>query len=471
MNTAQRVVKNFLSLATAQIISQLLGFVAVVYLARVLSAEGFGKLGFTTAILAYFMLFTNLGLNTFGTREVARNKGRINRYVNNILTMKLVASIIAFTLLAIFVYFIPQPLEIKKLILFLGLTLFTSAFVMDWLFQGIERMEFIAISRMLWQLCYVALVFWIVKSPEQLLKIPFIQVGTGIIPIAILFSVYRRTFSSIKLDFDFGFWKKMLRQSLPMGFSFIMITIYYNFDQVMLGFMKGEEVVGWYSAAYKPVLMIGGVFNLYMPTIFPLVSKYFKDSSEKLRQLLSCVSKIIIMIAIPIGFGGVILAEGIINQIYGPTYSNAALSFKILILTQAVIWLASPFAYPLIACNRQNKFMAIVSMGAITNIIFNFILIPKFSLYGAAAATLIAEIVVGVADYFVFRKEVIVFTYWSYFYKPFLASLVMAVMILVTNFDVIMSFLVGVVTYSLSILLIKGIMKSEIRQLMAWGDK
>ena len=86
MSTTRRILKNFVSLSFSQIVTKALGLVSVAYLARVLGAEGFGKIGFAQAILAYFMLLVNLGLSTLGTREVARNREEISRYVNNILT-------------------------------------------------------------------------------------------------------------------------------------------------------------------------------------------------------------------------------------------------------------------------------------------------------------------------------------------------------------------------------------------------
>ena len=46
-----------------------------------------------------------------------------------------------------------------------------------------------------------------------------------------------------------------LKQHLTPIFSFFMMTvattIYTNLDSVMLGFMKGDDAVGYYNAAIK----------------------------------------------------------------------------------------------------------------------------------------------------------------------------------------------------------------------------
>ena len=164
MSTVRRVLKNFLSLTFAQIICNLLGFVAVAYLARVLGVEGFGSIGFAFAIASYFLLLNNLGFDTFGTREIARNKEKISQYVNNILSLKLFTSFIAFFLLLVFVLIIPKPTEIKKLILFYGLTMFSSALTVEWTFMGLEKMGIIAFSRILKQIFYLLFIILLVES-------------------------------------------------------------------------------------------------------------------------------------------------------------------------------------------------------------------------------------------------------------------------------------------------------------------
>ena len=82
LSTGQRILKNFLSLTTANIISRLISFVTIAYLARVLNASGFGQICFAQAIIAYFALLSNLGLTTFGVREVARDKEHITDFSN-----------------------------------------------------------------------------------------------------------------------------------------------------------------------------------------------------------------------------------------------------------------------------------------------------------------------------------------------------------------------------------------------------
>jgi len=474
MSTGRRILKNFLFLSFAEVITKVLGFVALAYLARVLGAEGFGKLGFATAILGYFGLLVNLGLNTLGAREVARNKEEAYRYVNNTLALRTVASITAFGLLAIFVCFIPKPLEVKKLILFSGLGLFTSAFVIEWVFQGIERMELIAIARVAKWLIYVGGVFWAVKSPVQILEIPFIRVGSEIVAVGILLLIYRRIFGSVKLEFNLKFWKQILRRSLPMGFSIIMITIYVNFDKLMLGLMQNMEVVGWYDAAYKIVVLVGTLPSLVLSVFFPMLSSCYSKNRNRLSRIANKYVTVMLTLGIPMGFGGTVLAPQIIRFIYGAGFEKAVLPLQILAWNITMIFINMAYGNPLLAWNKEKKYMKAVAIGAIVNLVLNPLLISRYSLVGASIATLLAEIAVFFGLYFEFQK-VVAMPLLRYLLKPVAASGLMTLALLLLSLlsnNILMLLPLGIAVYLVAIIRFKVITMQDVKLIcLRGGDK
>ena len=125
--TIRRTTKNLLSLSGAQILSQMISFAVIVYLARTLGVANFGKIGFAQALVLYFSLGVNLGLTVVGVRSVARKKLEMERYASHILTLRLTLAVLFFFLLGVTVILIPQPAEVKYLIMLYGLSLFPSA--------------------------------------------------------------------------------------------------------------------------------------------------------------------------------------------------------------------------------------------------------------------------------------------------------------------------------------------------------
>jgi O-antigen/teichoic acid export membrane protein len=306
----------------------------------------------------------------------------------------------------VFVYFLPKPLEIKKLILFFGFSLFTFSFTIDWVFMGIQRMQYIALAHITQNLLYVALVVSLVKMPDQILSVPFLHVGSALVAVLILMTVFVRKYGSFKLDFDFGFWKHILSQAFPMALSIIAIQIYLNFDTVMLGFMKSDGDVGWYNAAYKviSVLLLGGC--IYYNAIFPVISNLYKKSVEKLKHLMQFTLSLMILIIAPMLVLGTIFAAQIIGLIFGDGYQESVVVFQILLWSVAAILLNGLFGRCLLGCDRQKYHLVCVSAGTLVNLILNFLLIPPLGIKGAAIATVAAEIMVFFMFYFGTRRIV-----------------------------------------------------------------
>jgi len=464
MSTLRRVVKNFLSLSIAQIIAHFISFLVIVYLARILAPINFGKIGFAQAIIAYFMLLSNLGLGTLGAREIARNKGAINTYINNIITLRLILAFFSFGLLLIFINLIHKSMEVKYLIVFYGFTLFSNILLIEWVFQGMEKMEFIGISRILVMLFYGLLIFILIKNPERLLLVPCFWFLGNLTGGLFLVYTFTKQFGKIRLKFNFSFWKNLLRHALPMGAASIMIRIYYNFDIVMLGFIKEDKIVGWYTATYKIILFIWTFITLFINVIFPLMSRYYKESQEKLQTLIISSTKLLSGVAFPLGVGGTILAEPIINFLYGKEFSGGVIAFQILIWSLTIICIRCTYEHSFLACNKEKRYLFGVMCGAFTNIVLNLLLIPRFSLKGAATATVISELVFsGYLFYYlriVNRKEIV-----KLLIKPFVAAVLMGFVIYyLKGFNLFLPISMGIITYSIFILLLKGVTFEEIAQ-------
>jgi len=393
LSTARNVLKNFLSLTFADFFNKALAFFAVAYLARVLKTEGYGKIEFAQAIIVYFLLVVNQGLSVFGVREIAKDQLKVKIQVAQILTIRLLLSLVSYILLVIFVLLVKQPSDIKKLLLIYGFTFFTFSFTLDWVFQGIEKMEYVALGRIINQVVYVGGLFFLVKNWDQLLRVPIIRIAAAIAGAIILLYTFIQRYGDIKLSYDLNLWKQIFKQSIPMGISFLVIQLYYNLDSVMLGFMKGVTVVGWYNAAYKIVLLFLGFASLFGTTIFPVLSRYHKESLDKLREFVFHSSRFNIFFGFPIAVGGTILSGQIIQFVYGSAYQSSILPLQILIWSVSTVYFNCSFAFCLLACDRQKEYMYSVIAGAIVNLILNIMLIPKYSMLGASIATIVCEVI------------------------------------------------------------------------------
>ena len=149
MNIARRVAKNTFFLLGGTGLGAVFTLLAMIYLARVLGPNGFGQISFAMAIAAYFISLNNLGLPLFGTRQVAREKEKISYYAGDIITARLFLTILGFGILFCLIAFLSKPLTTKYLITLYGLGMISASLLLDWAFQGVEKMGFVGFGRIL----------------------------------------------------------------------------------------------------------------------------------------------------------------------------------------------------------------------------------------------------------------------------------------------------------------------------------
>ena len=161
-----------------------------------------------------------------------------------------------------------------------------------------------------------------------------------------------------------------------------------------------------------------------------------------------------VFLALPLVIGGMTLTPKIIDFVYDLRYFPSILAFQILLIMAALSYICNPFAQALIVSNQQKRLFWITSSGAIINIGLNLILIPKYSLYGAAFTTVVTLFLI----FFLLYKFTLKFTPIKPFNLKFLfsfliagpSSIVMYFVIsqpIVYNLNVIFSILIGVVVY------------------------
>ncbi|MCK4223723.1 MAG: flippase [candidate division Zixibacteria bacterium] len=461
MSTARTVSKNFLFLTFADFFNKALAFLGVVYLARVLRVEGFGKIEFAQAIMVYFLLVVNQGLSLFGVREIAKDKTRIKTYVDHIMTMRLLLSLVSYVFLVVFVLWIKQPMEVKRLLLIYGFTLFTFSLTLDWVFQGIEKMEYIALGRIINQVVYVGGLFLLVKNWDQLLRVPIIRVVATITGAIILLYIFIKRYGDVKLSYDLNLWKQIFRQSIPMGVSFVVIQLYYSFDSVMLGFMKGVTVVGWYNAAYKIVLLFIGFASLFGTAIFPVLSRYYKESFTKLSNFVFQSSRLNIFFGLPIAVGGTILSGQIIQFVYGSAYQSSVLPLQILFWSVFTVYFNCSFAFCLLACDKQKEYMYSVLAGATVNLTLNLILIPKYSMLGASIATIVCEVItLGLILFY--SRRIVKAIPWIDLLKILGASAFMGMVLYFFPGNLLTKVFLGIFVYLAAMIVLRGIKGEDV---------
>jgi O-antigen/teichoic acid export membrane protein len=168
---------------------------------------------------------------------------------------------------------------------------------------------------------------------------------------------------------------------------------------------------------------------------------------------------LIIAVAIPLSAGGIILGKSLIVLIFGSQYSDAGVALQILICYAALNLLNMIYARGLWACGKQRVYLMIVSIEALVNLIFGFLLIPSMGAVGAAVSILIVESIAIILHYWQLNK-VVELSWSNHVIKPVLASALMLLLLVVglrLGFSVIVLVGGGLLIYAASFCLVKGL--------------
>ena len=393
MNTVQRIAKNTAALFAAQFVVAILGLILSIFIARSLGDVIFGKYSFALAFTALFAVFSDLGYSTLLIREVARDKSQASKYLNNVLCMRALLSLIIFALIVITINVMGYLADTKNVVYLFGIYTLVVSFsaVFKVTFRAFEKMEYEAGITIIANIIRVSLGLLVLLLGYGLIELALVFLFSGVFDLLFSFLVCMRKFVKPKIELDFEFWKSTIKIALPLSMLSIFGLIYMRIDTIMLSVMKGDAVVGWYNAAYNLVLGFKSIPHLFMNALFPLMSGYFVSSKDSLRDIYEKSFKYLFILGLPLAVGITLLADRIILLLYGQQFSNSIIALQILAWDVLLIFLYMCSAFVLASIDKQNQMIVFAGCTAFINVTLNLFLIPSFSYIGAAIATIAAE--------------------------------------------------------------------------------
>ncbi|ASA78494.1 flippase [Thermococcus sp. 5-4] len=460
MNTIQRIAKNMMVLFVGRILSMLLGFFYVMYTARYLGPANYGILTFALALNGIFGVITNFGLDPLTVREVARDKSLAKRYLANGVALKLLFGGLTFLIVFLVMALLDYPEITRKVVYIIALSTIIGGIsnLFKDIYQAFEKMEFMSIGQILQSA--LSLLFAIIAIKLSLNVIHFAMIYLSVNLIVLGYHIVITTWKFLKpaVEVDLEFWKSIVKEAWPFALTAIFISIYYWIDSVMLSYMKGDEVVGWYNAAYRLILILLVIPSIYFTAVYPLMSQLFKNSNDSLRFSFERSFKYMSMLAFPIGVGTTLLADRIILLIFGPEYSPAANALRILVWSSVLIFLSQPYGRLVQATNKQIIETKITATGAIINMILNAVIIPRYSYLGASATTLTTELFVTLAYMYIFRNTKFFNRHiLTFMWKASIAAAIMGLLIwFFKSLNLFLIIITAIITYFGVFILING---------------
>ncbi len=421
--------KNFIYNMLYQILIMILPLITAPYLARVIGATGTGLYSYSYSIANYFVLFAMLGINNYGNRKIAQvrdDKQKLSRAFWTIYTMQFIMS-----LLVVFIYIMYIILFVKEnQMLFIIQTFYvlSSCFDINWFFFGIEKFKLTVTRNTVIKVISVISIFLLVKTEEDLWIYTMIMALTILLTQLSIWPFLRKYVDLVKPKKEEVI--KTLKPCIILFIPVIAVSIYRIMDKIMIGNLSTMEQVGYYEYADKivnmPIALVNALGTVMLPKMSNLVAK---GEKEKSIEYINKSMEFALFLATPIVFGIIAIADDFVPMFLGAEFMPSADVLKPLSITIIfIIWANVIKTQYLIPNERDRDFIISVILGAVVNLLFNFIFIPKYGAVGATIGTVLAELAVTTYQTFAVRKQLPIKQYFRYFGKSLLvASIMLAV--------------------------------------------
>ncbi len=464
------ITKNYIYNLAYQILIILLPIITTPYLSRVLGAENIGIYSYTLSIVTYFILFGSLGISMYAQREIAYVQD--DKYKRSKIFWEIL--ILRFTTLAIsmviyyFTYVNGTQYQMYYKILLIEIV--ATCFDISWYFQGMEDFKKTVFRNTLVKIISIALIFLLVKKPEDLFKYFVIYVVSNLVGNISLWLYISKLLEKIKIKELHPL--KHLKPTIGLFIPQIAIQVYTLLDKVMIGaIIDDKSEVGYYDQAQKIIKMLLTVVTSLGTVMIPRMANTFANGNKKqIKEYMKKSFRFVYILSIPIILGIIAVSDKFVPIFFGDGYEKVSIIMKLISPILLIIGLSNVIGSQyLLPTKRQKEYTISVVCGAVVNLILNACLIWKYGAIGASIGTVIAELTVTSVQIFYTRKDFKWKEIIKMSFNYLVASLLMFVVCLIignninSNFvSLIVQVIAGGSVYGVTLLVFKDNMVMEL---------
>lgn len=466
------ILKNHIFNVVIQIINIIFPLISIPYLTRIFGPNILGKINFANSVVQYFVMIASVGIPLYSIREISKRRENIyevRKFMKEIVFLQVSFTIISFVMFLVCITKIELFKNDIVIYLLLSLQIISNCFNFNWFIQGIEKYKYIAITNFFSKFINLALILILVKSKQNYYEYAFIigfcSLFTVIINMIVCIYLLKEFEYKDKIIIKFNNVKKHLYPIIIFFLSNIAINIYTSMDQIMLGFMSGEESVGYYSISMRIVKIILSFVTSISVLMIPRISNSIENNRiDDVEYYINLSINLVYIISIPCVFFIFAVGKELLLVFLGKEFIKSIFVFKIISILLIVIGLSNIFGMQvMIPYGMEKKFTIIITIAAIINLILNLILIPKLSYLGTSISTLIAECIVTYLMYKEVKEKITNKSYAKIPYKMLISSIIFYMFIkcfIVPNFSsnieiLIISAPIAVLIYFISLIILK----------------
>jgi O-antigen/teichoic acid export membrane protein len=403
VSLGQRTLRNTALLFAARSLSKVLVFVTVVVTQNALGATGYGRFAAIVVFSNIASIFADLGLQVVFVREASRHLDNLGDFLGVTMAAKLPLAVASGGILVGSVALLAPDLLplVGPVFALMVVTSAANLLRSSFYATGEMRYEVVAIAGETVVLLALTVLFAVMKQGVA----AFIWAYTLSYAFTAVYAAWvtrRRGWAPLRLSWNGALLRKLLRSGLPFALAFVLSTIYFRIDVVILKSLRGDDQVAYYNAAYKFLDGLSFVPQAAMNAVFPALAVIHLRGREPMRDAYTRAYRLLAALGMPVAVGLVILAPQIIHLTKVP-FDQSIPSLRILGASLLLIFVNNSFIFALGAMDKQLTFAVLAGLSIVVNVTLNLVMIPRFAhadgYLAASWATLITEVFLFVAGY------------------------------------------------------------------------
>lgn len=455
--------KNFAYSTIYQILSIIAPFITAPYLSRVLGPEKLGIQSYVESVQYYFLLVAALGTQSYGSREIARNRDNIE--IRSKLFWEIELMTVFTSLIAIIAWLCLIAVSSENRIYYVVIIpyLFASMFDITWYFKGLEKFKLTVTRNIVCQILIIVLMFILVKSEDDLIIYMILLSMTKLLSSLSLWTYIPKhttkvSFKEIKLI-------PHLKQSMLYFIPTVATSVYLVLDKTLIGVITRDNAQnGFYEQADKVMKIAKTIsFTSINAVVGVRISYLFAENKIKeIHQRIENSMNYILFMGIGCACGISAIARNFVPLFFGEGYADVVYLLYILCPIVVIIGISNCLGTQYYTpSGRRAQSSKYLIAGSCVNLIMNLIMIPFLGAYGAATASIFAELTITILYIKNSDNYITLRFLFEAGWKKIIAGVIMTIVVyyigksVIINdiFTIIMQVICGVVIY-LSFLLI-----------------
>lgn len=449
--------KNLMYQIVYQLLIIALPIISIPYISRQIGAEGIGTYAYTYSIVNYFVLFSKLGIETYGSRVIANcreEQEKLDLVFSSLFKLHVVFSFFVFLVYVLFGFYFVANNDFDVFIFLQAFYLIGVMFDINWLFFGLEEFKVIVSRNMLIKIGSLILIFVFVnKMTDIWIYIMILSVG-NMLGQLITLPFYKRYVSFVKVSWDDmkGHIKPLIALFVPV----VAVSVYKIMDKIMLGNISGLIETGYYENSEKIVNTSLSIVFAFGRVMLPRISNLItKGDIRQIKTYISISMNIAVGLSLAMAFGLAGISPVFTIIFFGEAFKGCIVPLIGLSITLPFVSFASILRNQYLVPMEYDKiYIGSVIFGAIINLGVNLILISKYGALGAVIGTVLAEVGVCVFQTVAVKDELPVREYIKMLLPFLLSGIIMFMVVRVIGtamgvdiYSLLAQLLVGSITF------------------------